>query len=131
MAYPNKTINELGFGSYQAAAAITIYQRVKFVTPASTDGKAKIDVAAIGDHADAVAMTAIASGDWGPVRFLNSPGEQFGICVGNIAVGGAVYTAATGYVSAVTGGGALLVGKATCAGYDGGTITYAVNTPIA
>lgn len=133
MAYVNHTINEAGsnFGSYQAAAAIAIYLRTKFVTPASVDGKAKIDVCDIGDHADGVAMAPIASGSWGPIKFLNGGGEQFGVCVGTIAVGGAVYTAALGKVSAVTGGGALLVGKATCAGYDGGVITYAVNTPIA
>lgn len=134
MAYPNHTINEGGsnFGSYQATAAdIAIYLRVKFVTPASVDGKAKISVCDIGDHADGVTMVPVTSGLWGSIKFLNGGGEQYGVCVGTIAVGGAVYSAAAGKVSAVTGGGALLVGKATCAGYDGGVITYAVNTPIA
>ncbi len=127
MAYPNKTIHEIGWGSYLAAAAITIYQRVKFVAPASSDGKPSIDVCAIGDRADGVAMAPIASGAWGPVRFLNAPGEQFGVASGSIGIGVAVYTAAAGRVSVVTGGGALLCGKSTSTGADGGVVTY---TPI-
>jgi hypothetical protein len=125
MAYPNKSINEGGFGSYLAAAALAIYLRVKFVAPAGADGKASLDVAAIGDTADAVTLAPIASGAYGPVKFLNAPGETYGVCVGTIAVGGAVYSAAAGKVSAVSTGGAILIGKATCAGYDGGVITYA------
>lgn len=131
MAYPNKSINELGFGTYLAAAVIAIYLRCKFVTPAGPDGKASINVCDIGDHADVVAMAPIASAGYGPVRFLNSPGEQFGVCVGTVAVGDPLYTAAAGKVSSATGGGALLIGKATCAGADGGVVTYSVTTPIA
>ncbi len=125
MAYPNKTINETGFGSYLAAAAIAIYLRCKFVTPAGVDGKASINVCDIADNADVVAMVPIASGAYGAVSYLNRGGEQYGIASGTIAVGAPVYTAALGKVSAASGGGALLVGKATCAGYDGGVVTYA------
>ena len=125
MAYPNKSINEGGFGSYLAAAVIAIYLRCKFVAPAGADGKASINVCDIGDNADVVNIAPIASGAYGPVKFLNAPGETYGICVGTIPVGAPVYTAAAGKVSAASGGGALLIGKATCAGYDGGVITYA------
>lgn len=124
MAYPNKTINEAGFGSYLAANLIALYTRCKFVTPAGSDGKAKIDVAAIGDRAAVVAMQPIAAGAYGTVRYLNSPGEQFGICVGTIPVGSPVYSAASGKVSVVSTGGALLLGVATCDGFDGGVVTY-------
>lgn len=127
MAYTNKTINEGAgnFGSYQAAAAFAIYLRGKFVTPASADGKAKIDLAGVTETTDVVAMTPIASGAWGTVRFANSGGEQFGVCSGTIAIGALVYAAASGKVSADSSGGALLLGRATSAGFDGGVITYA------
>lgn len=124
MAYPNKTINEGSFGSFQAAADILLYQRVKFTTTAGSDQKPKIDVAGIADRAVGVAMQPISSGNFGTIKFLNSPGEQFGLASGSVTIGAAVYSAALGKVGVATGGGALLAGTATCTGADGGSLTY-------
>ncbi len=124
MAYPNKTINEGSFGSFQAGEAIALYQRVKFDTNAGSDQKPKILIAAIGDRACGVAMQPIASGSFGTIKFLNSPGEQFGLAVGTIGLGVAVYSAASGKLSTASGGGALLAGTSTCTGADGGSFTY-------
>jgi hypothetical protein len=124
MAYPNKTINEGSFGSFQAANAIALYQRVKLTTAAGSDQKPKIDVAAIGDRAVGVAMQPIAAGAFGTIKFLNSPGEQFGLCAGDITLGAAIYSAASGRVGVASGGGALLAGTATVTGADGGSVTY-------
>lgn len=124
MAYPNKTINEGSFGSFQAAATILPYQRVKFTTVAGGDQKPKIDVAGIGDRAIGVAMQPIASGSWGTIKFLNSPGEQYGICTGDITIGVEIYSGALGKVGVATGGGALKCGVSTCTGADGGAVTY-------
>lgn len=131
MAYPNVTINEGGFGSFQASEAISIYQRCKFVAPASGDGKPQLAVAAIGERGDCIAMQPIASGAVGTVRFLNAQGEQFGLAVEAIAVGGDVYTAALGKYSTSSGGGALLVGRATCAAATGGAFSWIPKTPAA
>jgi hypothetical protein len=131
MAYDNATINEGGYGSYLASEAITLYQRLKFVTGSSPDGKPSLAVAAIGERGDCIAMQPIASGAYGTVRFLNAQGEQFGQASGTIALGGDVYTAASGAFSAASGGGALLVGRATTAGYDGGPFTWIPKIPAA
>lgn len=131
MAYPNCTINEGGYGSFLASEDIDLYQRVKFVTGSSADGKPSLAVAAIGERGDAIAMQPIASGKQGTVRFLNAQGEQFGLASGTIALGATVYTAADGAFSAASGGGALAVGVATVAGADGGPFTWIPRIPAA
>lgn len=133
MAYVNCTINEGGFGSFLASEAISIYQRVKFVTGASADGKPSLAVAAITERGDAIAMQPIASGAYGTVRFLNAQGEQYGLCVAGqtIALGGDVYTAATGQYGSSSAGGALLVGRATSVAYSGGVFTWIPKVPAA
>lgn len=131
MAYPNCTINEGGFGTFQATGAINIYDRCKFTTPADADGKAKISVAAIGERGDVIAMQPIADGAFGTVRFLNAQGEQFGNATEAIAVGGDVYTAANGDFSTTSGGGALLVGRATSAAAALGPFTWIPKIPAA
>jgi hypothetical protein len=133
MAYVNATINEGGFGSFIATEAITLYQRVKFVTTAlaAGDGKVGLAVAGIAERGDAIAMQPIASGDFGTVRFLNAQGEQFGQATEAIALGGAVYTDALGNFSTTAGGGALLVGVATSAGYALGPFTWIPKIPAA
>lgn len=138
MAYPNTTINEGGFGSFQSDTAanvtIGIYIRVKFSTNKNTlsaDGKPTLLVAAIGDRGVAVAMQPIAAALTGTVRFLNAEGEQKGIASGSIPVGSAVYTAAAGKFSVVTTGGALFVGYATTDGFDGGPFTWMPAIPAA
>lgn len=126
MAYPSKIINEGSFGSYQASVAIALYQRCYFNTAASTDGSGKPKVAICGatDRADLIAMQPIASGAFGTFKFANSPGEQYGVVSGTIGLGVAVYQAAAGAITAASGGGALLCGKSTSTGADGGTLTY-------
>ena len=131
MAYVNATINEGGYGSFLASEAISIYQRVKFVTGSSPDGKPSLAVCAIGERGNAIAMQPISSGLNGTVRFLNAQGEQFGNASGTIALGATVYTAASGAYSSTSGGGALAVGVATTAGYDGGPFTWIPNVPAA
>lgn len=124
MAYPNCTINEGTNGSFLASEAIGLYDRVKFVTGSSPDGKPSLALAGATDRAIGVAMQPIASGAYGTIRFLNAPGEQFGNCVGTVALAALIYAAASGDVSGSSAGGALLIGQATTAGYDGGPITY-------
>lgn len=131
MAYPNCTINEGGYGTFLASEAISLYQRVKFVTGSSVDGKPSLAVCAIGERGDAIAMQPIASAAYGTVRFLNAQGEQFGLASGTIALGATVYTAATGKFATASGGGALAVGVATTAGYDGGPFTWIPRIPAA
>ncbi len=124
MAYPNKTINEGSFGSFQAAAAILLYQRVKFSATAGSDQKPKIDVAGIADRCIGVAMQPIALGAYGTIKFINSPGEQYGIVQGTVACADLLYSQTLGAVGDATSGGALKCGIATCTGADGGTVTY-------
>lgn len=124
MPYSNKTIVMGSEGTFQAAEAIALYGRVKFNTSADSSGKPKLVYADAADVAIGVAMEPIASGDFGLIRFLNSPGEQFGLASGTIGLGVSIYGAADGKVSTVSGGGALLVGISTTTGADGGTLTY-------
>lgn len=131
MAYPNATINDGGYGTFLASEAITLYQRLKFVTGSSADGKPSLAVAGITDRGDAIAMQPIASGEYGTVRFLNAQGEQFGNANGTIALGGDVWTDALGAFKAATGSSAVLVGRATTAGYDGGPFTWIPLVPAA
>lgn len=131
MAYPNATINDGGYGTFLASGAINLYDRVKFVTGTSPDGKVSVAVAGITERGDAIAMQPIADGEYGVVRFLNSQGEQFGNCNGTIAQGGAVWTDALGHYKAATGSSAVLVGVATSAGADGGPFTWIPLIPAA
>lgn len=133
MAYPNKIINEGPFDSFQAAEAIALYQRVKFNTVAAGDGSGKPQLAVAGatDRACGVAMQPIASGSYGTIKYINSPGEQFGNCSGSIGLGVTVYQAASGALTASSGGGAYVAGTSTSTGANGGTLTYLPNSPIA
>lgn len=131
MAYPNLTINEGSFGTFLASADIALYQRLKFVTGASADGKPSLAVASHTERGDAVAMQPIASGAYGTVRFLNAPGEQFGNSNGTIALGGDVFTDDLGAYAGVQPSGGLLVGRCTSAGFDGGAFTFIPKIPAA
>lgn len=124
MPYSNKTIVMGSEGTFQAAELIPLYARVKFNTSADSAGKPKIVLAGATDVAIGVAMEPIADAAFGLIRFLNSPGEQFGLASGTIGLGVAIYAAASGKVSTVSGGGALLVGISSTTGADGGTLTY-------
>ncbi len=131
MAYPNCTINQGGEGTFLASAAITLYQRCKFVTGSSADGKPSLAVAGVTERGDCIAMQPIASGEFGTVRFLNAQGEQFGNSNGSIALGGDVYTDALGAFKGAAGSSAVIVGTATSAGYDGGPFTWIPKIPAA
>lgn len=131
MAYPNCTLNEGGYGTFLASEAITLYQRVKFVTGSSGDGKPSLAVAGVTERGDAIAMQPIASGAYGTVRFLNAQGEQFGIASGTIALGGTVRTAAAGAFRTDSASSNVVVGVATSAGYDGGPFTWIPLIPAA
>lgn len=135
MAYVNATINQGGFGSFQAdaAGAIALYQRVLFTTTAGSDGSGKptIVVAGVADRTIGVAMQPIAVGAQGTIRFQNAQGEQFGLATGTIGLGVAVYSAALGRMSTVSTGGALLMGISTTPGFDGGVFTYIQNAAAA
>ena len=122
--YSNKTINILDMGTFQAAEAIALYARVKFNTTPDSSGKPKLVYADAADVAIGVAMEPIADGAFGLIRFLNAPGEQYGLASGTIGLGVAIYGAADGKVSTATGGGAKLVGISTTPGANGGTLTY-------
>lgn len=131
MAYPNATINDGSYGTFLASGAINLYDRVKFVTGSSPDGKPSIAVAGITERGDAIAMQPIADGEYGTVKFLNSPGEQFGNSVGSIALGGVVYTEANGDFGGTSHDSNLAVGVCTSAGYDGGPFTWIPRIPAA
>ena len=139
MAYVNATININGYDTFQsdAAAAIALYQRCHFSTTADNNGaKPTLLVSGIADRATVIAMEPIAIStatvfNFGTCRFLNAQGEQYGLASGTIGVGAAVYSAASGKLSTSSGGGAILLGIATSAGYDGGPFTWLPETPIA
>lgn len=133
MAYSQCSIVEGGKGSFQAStdAAITLYQRVKFTTTADGAGaKPTIVACAATERAIGVAMQPIAVGAFGTVRLINAPGEQYGIALGSIGLGVALYAAAGGKVSTSSGGGALRVGISTVAASDGGPVTYMADAQI-
>ena len=129
MAYVNATINEGSYGTFLANEAITLYQRLKFITGASADGKPSLAVCGVTEKGDCIAMQPIASGSYGTVRFLNAPGEQFGISSGTIALGGDVYTDVTGKFSGASHDSNVIIGRATTAGYDGGPFTWVTRPP--
>lgn len=127
MSYPNKTIADGFYGSFQAdpgQADIPIYSRCKFVAGPSADGKAMLQVAGIAEYADVVAMQPITAGAWGTVKFLNGCGEQFGIATESITEGDLVYDAASGQMSKSSGSSAKVNGRATSAGTAGNVFTW-------
>lgn len=131
MAYPNCTINDGSYGTFLASEAITLYQRCKFVAPASSDGKPSLAVCGVTERGDVIAMQPIASGEYGTVKFLASPGEQFGQSIGTIAVAGLVYSDVTGFFSGASHDSNVVVGVATSAGADGGPFTWIPRIPAA
>lgn len=131
MAYPNATINDGSYGTFLASEAVTLYQRLKFVTGSSPDGKPSLAVCGVTERGDCIAMQPIASGEYGTVKFLNSPGEQFGQAIGTIALGGAVYSDVTGFFSGASHDSNVIVGVCTSAGYDGGPFTWIPRIPAA
>jgi hypothetical protein len=136
MAYPNKLIIEGLRDTFMADpdnAAIGINLRCKLAAEATTpDGTPALVLASATERGEVWTCQPIAAGAYGLCQFLNGGGgTHMGVCVGSIAHGGAVYAAANGKVSASSGGGALLLGVATCAGYDGGTVTWIPNAAAA
>ncbi len=136
MAYPNKLVIEGLRDSFMADpdnAAIGIWLRCTLAAEATTpDGTPALVLAAATERGSVVTLQPIAAGAYGACALSNgSGGELIGVCVGTIASGGNVYGAASGKVSASSGGGAVLLGVATCAGADGGTITYLPNPAAA
>lgn len=130
MAYPNKTINDGPYGSFMAKpgeAALGIYVRCKFTDPTTStpDGSPVLELASATERADVVTLQPIAAGAYGSVKYLNSGGETYGRMVGTVASGTQLYAAASGKVTAASGGGALKVGKTTTTGRDGGAVCYA------
>ena len=130
MPYSNCTIDQGGFGTYQSdtatAATLTLYQRVKFSTTADTNGaKPTLLVAQAADRGVAVVMQQnVLAGAFTTVRFLNAQGEQFGIIdSAGVAVGTAIYTAASGTYSATQGSG-VLIGYSTIAASGYGVFTF-------
>lgn len=125
MAYPNKLIIEGTRDSFMADpdnSAIGVNLRCVLQAEATTpDGTPALALA--GDDVRGVCWTCqpIAAGAYGLVQYLDDMGTHMGVCVGTIASGAAVYAAASGKVA---GSGTVLIGESTCAGADGGTVTY-------
>lgn len=136
MPYPNKTINDGPYGSFMAdpgQAALGIYRRCKFVDPTTLtpDGKPLLQLCSATERADVITMAPIAAGQYGPVKFANGGGEQKSFCVGSVESGTAIYAAAAGAVTGSSAGGALLTGKTTSTGRNGGPVVYINNVPAA
>lgn len=132
MAYPNKLRIEGLSDSYMADpdnAAIGIWLRCKLVAEATTpDGTPALVVASDSERGSVVTLQPIAAGAYGACALMNGGGGTLQVqCSGTIASGADVYAAASGKVAA---SGSLLLGVATCAGADGGSITYIPN-PVA
>lgn len=135
-AYPNKVIIEGLRDSFMAdpdGSAISQWLRCKLVADTATpDGTPVLQLASATERGSVVTMQPIAAGAYGNCAYSNgSGGTLMGVCVGTIPHGGNVYGAANGKVSASSAGGAVLLGVATCAGYDGGTVTYLPNPAAA
>jgi hypothetical protein len=136
MAYPNCVANDGPYGSFMAdpqGAGIGIYIRCKFAEPGSytRDKKPILQICGVAEREDVITMQPIAAGAVGTVKFANAGGEQFGQMAGACSCADALYTQADGKVGTATGSSAILTGKATIAGSDGGPVTYTKNTPIA
>ena len=136
MAYPQCQTNDGPYGTFMAdpnGSGIGIYIRCKFAAAGglTPDGKPILQICGVADREDVITMQPIAAGAVGTVKFANSGGENFGQMAGSCTEGDSLYTEALGKVGTATGSGALLTGKATIAGSDGGPVTYTKNTPIA
>lgn len=136
MAYPNKLVIEGLRDSFMADpdnAAIAIWRRCVLNAEATTpDGTPALTLASATERGSVVTLQPIAAGAYGACALSNGGGgELIGVCVGTIASGAAVYGAASGKVSASSAGSAVLLGVATCAGADGGTVTYIPNPAAA
>lgn len=135
MAYPNKLIIEGTLDTFMADpdnAAIGINLRCKLGAESTTpDGTPALVLASATERGTVVTAQPIAAGAYGACRLINGGGTLYGVCVGTIAHGGNVYGAASGKVSTSSAGGAVLLGVATCAGADGGTVTWAPNPSAA
>ena len=135
-AYPNKLTIEGLRDSYMAdpdGSALGIWLRCKLVADAATkDGTPVLQLASATERGSVVTLQPIAAGSYGACAFSNgSGGTLMGVCVGTIPHDGNVYGAANGKVSNSSAGGAVLLGVSTCAGYDGGTVTYLPNPAAA
>lgn len=127
-SYYNKTIVDGPYGSFQAdpdQADIALYARCKFVSNVSADGQAMLQVCAITEAADCVAMQPIVAGKWGTVKFFNAPGTQFGNATEAISAADVIYSAAAGAVSKSSGSGAVVQGKAVIASGANRVCVYA------
>lgn len=136
MAYPNCVANDGPYVTFMAdpnGSGIGIYIRCKFAAASSAtpDGKPILQICGVAEREDVITMQPIAAGAVGVCKFANAGGEQFGQMAGSCTEADALYTQAAGKVGTATGSGALLTGKATMAGSDGGPVTYTKNTPIA
>jgi len=133
MAYPNKLIIEGLRDTYRADpdnAAIGIWLRCDLAAESTNpDGTPALVLASDSTRGSVVTMQPIAAGAYGLCQISNGGGGTLmGVCVGSIASGAAVYAAANGKVA---GSGSVLLGEATCAGSDGGTVTYMPNPAAA
>lgn len=136
VGYPNKLIIEGMRDSYMAdpdGSAISPWLRCKLVADTATpDGTPVLQLASATERGSVVTMQPIAAGAYGNCAFSNgSGGTLMGVCVGTIPHGGNVYGASNGRVTNSSAGGAVLLGVATCAGADGGTVTYIQNPAAA
>ncbi len=126
MAYPNKLIIEGLRDTYMAdpdGSAIGIYLRCVLQAESTTpDGTPALALAGNDAAGSVFTLQPIAAGAYGACQMLNGGGGTcMGICSGTIDSGAAVYAAAAGKVAA---SGSVLLGEATCAGADGGTVTW-------
>lgn len=105
----------------KCAATTAVYLRV---TTNTTEGE--VAVAGIAVRGIGHAMSGGAAADRIDVRSICSPGIHIGIASEAIAVGDAVYSAASGKISKTSGGGALVMGYCVkAASADGDQFLYA------
>lgn len=110
-------------GNYTAAANTAFGLRVHL------NSSSQWAITGIAARGHGHAVEGIASGARGPVRLIANGGVLPAIASEAIAVGDAVYSAASGKMSKTSGGGAVLMGTAfSAAGADGDQFTY-VPTP--
>lgn len=110
-------------GGYAAAANTALGLRVHL------NSSSQWAITGIAARGLGHAAQGIDSGKLGPVRLISCGGELLAIASEAIAVGDAVYSAASGKMSKTSGGGAVLMGLATqAAGADGDQFTY-IPTP--
>lgn len=135
-AYPNKLIIEGIRDSFMAdpdGSELAPWLRCKLVADTATpDGTPVLQLASATERGSVVTLQPIPAGVYGACSYSNgSGGTLMGVCSGSIPHGGNVYGASNGRVSNSSAGGAVLLGVATCAGADGGTVTYLPNPAAA